>query len=198
MLLRVVPEARGSRYRSNGRFPITMRSFISAFTTSPAPHAESMMKELAEYTQQPNPARLTELLQALDENPDILIILNHPMWDMAGIGHERHERLLRTLLCDEGECIPRHGIERYTELGGESAGASYAEAFNQLLISGGDRHGCEPNATLNLTSAESFTEFVHEIRKDRRSHVLFMPQYQEPMVLRTIQTLLEVIRDYPD
>ena len=31
-----------------------------------------------------------------------------------------------------------------------------------LLISGGDRHGVEPNANINLTNAASFSEFVHE------------------------------------
>ena len=40
-----------------------------------------------------------------------------------------------------------------------------AEKWNMLLISGGDRHGVEPNANINLTNATSFTEFVHEIRR---------------------------------
>ncbi len=44
-----------------------------------------------------------------------------------------------------------------------------------LLISGGDRHGVEPNANINLTNATSFTEFVHEIRRQKKSNVLFMP-----------------------
>jgi len=38
-----------------------------------------------------------------------------------------------------------------------------------LLVSGGDRHGVEPNANINLTNATSFTEFVHEIRRKRRA-----------------------------
>ena len=69
---------------------------------------------------------------------------------------------------------------------------------NQLLISGGDRHGCEPNAALNLTKAASFTEFVHQVRKERISHILFMPQYTESRTLRMLQTLLDAIREYPD
>jgi hypothetical protein len=66
------------------------------------------------------------------------------------------------------------------------------------VIAGGDRHGCEPSGVLNLTDAESFTEFVHQVRKEQRSHVLFMPQYAEPFTLRILQTLLDVIRVYPD
>lgn len=66
------------------------------------------------------------------------------------------------------------------------------------MISGGDRHGVEPNANLNLTHARSFTEFVHEVRRERQSHVLFMPQYAEPWKHRILQSTLAAIRDYPD
>jgi hypothetical protein len=58
------------------------------------------------------------------------------------------------------------------------------------LISGGDRHGLEPNANLNLTNARTFDEFVGEI--------LFMPQYREPLRLRLIETMWDIVRDYPN
>jgi hypothetical protein len=67
-----------------------------------------------------------------------------------------------------------------------------------VLISGGDRHGCEPNANLNLTRAEDFEEFISEIRNERSSTVLFMPQYEEPMGLRLYQNFLDIIREYPE
>jgi hypothetical protein len=67
-----------------------------------------------------------------------------------------------------------------------------------LLISGGDRHGVEPNANINLTNATSFNEFVHEVRKERRSNVLFMPQYAEPWKHRILQSTMDAIRDYPE
>ena len=56
----------------------------------------------------------------------------------------------------------------------------------------------EPNANVNLTRAASFNEFVNEIRRERRSHVLFMPQYAEPWKHRIFQQALEVLRDYPE
>jgi hypothetical protein len=65
-------------------------------------------------------------------------------------------------------------------------------------ISGGDRHGREPNAILNLTSAITFREFVEEVRYRRTSHVVFMPQYHEPLNLRTMQTVIDVLRVYPE
>src|SRR6202042_1226387 len=55
----------------------------------------------------------------------------------------------------------------------------------------------EPNANVNLTRAGSFTEFVHEVRRKRQSHVLFMPQYAEPWKHRILQSTLDAIRDYP-
>ena len=66
------------------------------------------------------------------------------------------------------------------------------------MISGGDRHGVEPNANVNLTRAGSFNEFVHEVRRERQSHVLFMPQYAEPWKHRILESTLDAIRDYPE
>jgi hypothetical protein len=51
---------------------------------------------------------------------------------------------------------------------------------------------------VNLTEAESFPEFVHQVRREKRSHVLFMPQYNEPLVLRIALSVLDVMREYPD
>jgi hypothetical protein len=73
-----------------------------------------------------------------------------------------------------------------------------AAQWNQVLISGGDRHGVEPNANVNLTRATSFTGFVHEVRRERMSHVLFMPQYVEPWKHRLLNSTLAAIRNYPD
>lgn len=65
-----------------------------------------------------------------------------------------------------------------------------------VLISGGDRHGVEPNANINVTNAASLTEFVHEIRRERRSTVLFLPQYSEPWKHRLLQSTIDGERYY--
>jgi hypothetical protein len=156
------------------------------------------MSDLSEYTHNPLERNLPQLLCALHACPDVLVVLNHPMWDLAGIGPERHARTLRTLLCRHGQflhALELSGIRSWPE---NQAVVHLSDGCNQTLISGGDRHGCEPNAALNLTNAESFTEFVHQVRKERSSHVLFMPQYTEPLTLRILQTLLDLIREYPD
>ena len=72
-----------------------------------------------------------------------------------------------------------------------------AAQWNQLVISGGDRHGVEPNANVNLTHATTFAEFVNEVRRERVSNVLFMPQYAEPWKHRILQSTLDAVRNYP-
>ena len=73
-----------------------------------------------------------------------------------------------------------------------------AEEVNLPVISGGDRHGLEPNATLNVTNASTFAEFADEIIRDEHSRVVIMPQYREPHFLRVIQAMGEVLGEHPD
>ena len=49
-----------------------------------------------------------------------------------------------------------------------------AERWKLPVISGGDRHGCEPNGVINLTAARNFSEFAQEVRSDRNSVVVFL------------------------
>jgi len=198
MLLRVVPDARRVPVSVEWTIPYKDAVFHLGVHNLPSDRAEEIMQWLREYTLHPNAARLTELLRFLNNNKDILVVLNHPLWDLAHIGRERHAWMLGNLLRDEGQylhALELSGIRSWEE---NQEVRKLAGSWNQMVISGGDRHGCEPNATLNLTDAECFTDFVHEIRRDRRSHVLFMPQYNEPNTLRVLQTVLSVIRDYPD
>jgi hypothetical protein len=68
---------------------------------------------------------------------------------------------------------------------------------NARAISGGDRHGREPNACVNLTNAATFAEFVDEVRLDGWSDVLFMPQYREPLKMRILENMCGIIEDDP-
>lgn len=198
MLLRVVPEARRIPVSVEWSVPFRDAVFHLGLHNLPSGVAESIMASLAEFTKNPSEKRLPELLRMLHDNPDILVILNHPMWDLSGIGKARHLATLSAFVAELGMFV--HALE----LGGlrtweeNQQVLHFAEGWNLPVVAGGDRHGCEPSAVINLTEAESFTEFVHQIRKECRTHVLFMPQYKEPVALRTAQTLLDVIREYPD
>ena len=198
MLLRVIPEARRIPVSLEWTVPFRDTTLHLGLHNLPSARAETMVADLQEFTRNPVEKRLEQLLAMLHESPDVLVVLNHPMWDLAGIGRERHAGTLSAFVAKLGMFI--HAFE----LGGlrsweeNQATVHFAEGWNQPIIGGGDRHGCEPSGVLNLTQAESFAEFVHEIRKERRTHVLFMPQYAEPHLVRIVQTLLDVIREYPE
>ncbi len=164
----------------------------------PPQRARSIMADLAAYTKLPSQTRLGELLTALDELDETLVVLNHPLWDESSIGAVEHAQMLGRFLerySDRIHALELNGLRSWKE----NAGVRWvAEHSGHPLISGGDRHGCEPNATLNLTNAATFGEFVAEIRQDKMSDVLFMPQYREALRLRILETIWDVVRDYPD
>lgn len=156
------------------------------------------MKVFEEYTANPREKRLSEILAALHNLPNVLIVFNHPMWDLYLIGAEKSRQRVREFLTANHTFIHAfelNGLRNWSE---NRSVTQLAQQWNKLLISGGDRHGLEPNANLNLTNASSFTEFVHEIRYEGRSHVLFMPQYAQPWKHRILQSTIDAIRDYPD
>ena len=163
----------------------------------PAAGARETMSALAAYTARPSKERLAEILAGLDDEPGVLIVLNHPMWDQAAIGMAQHQETLGRLIEQVGHrihAVELNGLRPWDE---NRKVAEMARALGRTLISGGDRHGREPNAIVNLTNAATFAEFVEEVR-DGSSHVLFLPQYREPLRLRILQTLCEVMSECPD
>jgi len=162
----------------------------------PPASARSLMAMMAEFTASPDESRLPALLSHLAETPDVLVVLNHPFWLEEGILQSDHDRALPRLL---SECLDSiHAFElngtrawkenrKVIELAGE---------YGRPLISGGDRHACEPSACINLTNSNTFAEFVAEVRGGQ-SVPYFMPHYREPMALRILETAWEILRPYP-
>ncbi|HWE87582.1 MAG TPA: hypothetical protein VG267_21750 [Terracidiphilus sp.] len=199
MLLRTVPSARGIPVSVEWSAPYGgVQDFHLGIHNLPSARATEWMQTLADYTAHPSDARLTEILAALHDEPNVLVVFNHPIWDLFLIGQERHEFLVNEFLLRNGNflhALELNGLRNWDE---NRAVRRLAEKWNMLLISGGDRHGVEPNANVNLTNANSFTEFVHEIRREKRSNMLFMPQYAEPWKHRILQSTLDAVRTYPD
>ncbi len=164
----------------------------------PAFEAQDWMSRMKAFTANPDENRLAEMLEALDANPSTLIVFNHPMWDEKPIGQEMHRSLVDLFWIRYGRflhAMELNGLRPWAE--NESV-VRLAKACKVPLISGGDRHAREPNACVNLTNASTFAEFVDEIRTDRWSDILFMPQYRENFKVRIIQNMCEVLRDDPD
>jgi hypothetical protein len=199
MLLRTVPSAR--------RIPVSVewsapyggvQSFHLGIHNLPSDRAAEWMTVFSDFTANPSDKDLTEILAALHQEPNVLVVFNHPMWDLYMIGQKKHEFLVNEFIQRNGtwlHALELNGLRHWDE---NRAVRQLAAQWNMLLISGGDRHGVEPNANINLTDATSFTEFVHEIRRQKKSNVLFMPQYAEPWKHRILQSTMDAIRSYPE
>jgi len=164
----------------------------------PPANARALFADLAGYTAGPEPALLAELLEMLAAREDLLIVLNHPLWDEADIGARGHRQALAALLSGCGRwihAIELNGLRSWDE---NSEALELARAWQLPAISGGDRHGLEPNANLNLTHSATFAGFVAEIRREGLSSILFMPQYRETLGLRWFETVKDIVRRHPE
>ena len=201
MLLRSLTSARHIPVSLEWTVPFGPTAFHLGIHNLPSATGTAWQLRLAEFTAMPvatrDPKLLTQILAELDEIPGVLLIFNHPLWDLYRVGADRHGVAVNEFLAVNGQYIHAlelNGLRTWKE---NSAVNVLAGKWNQIVISGGDRHGIEPNANLNLTHATTFTEFVYEVRRERKSHVLFMPQYREPWKHRILQGTLDAIRDYP-
>ena len=199
MLLRTVPSARHIPVSVEWSAPYgDVQSFHLGVHNLPSAKAKQWMAILSDFTRHPSDSQLTEILAALHRERDVLVVFNHPMWDLYQVGKGKHQFLVNEFLQKNGaflHALELNGLRNWEE---NREVRRLAEQWNMLLISGGDRHGVEANANINLTNAGSFTEFVREVRQERRSNVLFLPQYAEPWKHRILQSTLDAVRYYPD
>jgi hypothetical protein len=198
MLLRTVASARRIPVSVEWSAPYGVQSFHLGIHNLPSARATEWMQTLEDFTARPSDARLTEILIALNQERNVLVVFNHPMWDLYLVGQDKHDFLVNEFLQKNGNylhALELNGLRHWEE---NRQVRRLAEKWNMLLVSGGDRHGVEPNANINLTNASTFTEFVHEIRREKKSNMLFMPQYAEPWKHRILRSAIDAVRDYPD
>lgn len=143
-------------------------------------------------------ASFGDLLAYIAAFDDVLIVFNHPVWDTCGLDDVERRRLIARFLAIHGEhihALELNGLRPWAE---NKATIDLSWQTGIPLVSGGDRHGCDPAAMLNLSHGETFADFVGEIRRERSSHVVVMPQYAEPLQFRMLQTAWDILREYPD
>jgi len=198
LLLRVVPAMREAPVSLEWTVPFRTAKFHLGVHNLPAARARELTDELKACTAEPSTERVCDLLRTLHAIPEVLVVFNHPLWNLyANSENEFAQNLENFLALNSGQlhAFELNGLRRWEE---NCRVAQLAARWQQILISGGDRHGCEPNANLNLTNANSFAEWVQELRGERTSQVLFMPQYDHSLVARCYQTFLDAIGEYPD
>lgn len=167
----------------------------------PKNRAVELTKTLLDYTfeaDRHSAANLNELFSMLNAIPEILIVLNHPLWDIEIVGKEKHKILLKNFLREHGNWIHALEINGFRSWSENKAVLEMAEALGFPVVTGGDRHGCKPNTVINLTDAKTFSEFVEEIRVDKHSAVVLMPEYRHPLHSRQLQSFAEILKHYPD
>jgi hypothetical protein len=164
----------------------------------PRAQARALTGRLLAYTQSPDEQQLGELLAMLDQISEVLVVLNHPFWEMEPIGKAALFEMLQSFTRSYGRYIHAlevNGLRPWRE---NQQVLQMAEDLGLAVVSGGDRHGCEANAMLNITRARSFSEFVAEVRQDGQSEIVVMPSYQkEPYGLRIMQVAWDILREYP-
>jgi len=167
----------------------------------PKDRAVEITADLLDYTfntKVQNSERLNELFSMLNEISQVLVILNHPIWDIEMVGAERHEALLKNFIRQHGRWIHALEINGFRTWSENKVVIELAEALGIPIATGGDRHGCKPNTVINLTGASTFEEFVNEIRVEKTSEVALMPEYERPLHSRQLQSFSEILSHYPE
>jgi hypothetical protein len=195
--LRMLAETSSAPISVEWTVPYGDTEFHVGIHNLPASRVDRWMSEFSAYTKEPKSDRLREILAGLNEEANVMVVLNHPYWDAESVGPAEHRRALRNFLA---EFLPFfHAIElnamRSRRENREVL--QLGKALDMPVLSGGDRHGCEPNAALNVSHAESFEEFVHQVRNERRSEIVLMPQFFDPLPLRLIENAWHALADAP-
>lgn len=166
----------------------------------PKDRAVELTKTLLDFTfneERHTKEELTECFAMLNNLPEVLVVLNHPLWDIELVGKERHLELLKHFIRTHGRWIHAFEINGFRSWSENKRVIELAEVLGFPLVTGGDRHGCKPNTVVNLTNASTFAEFAEEIRVDKRSEVVLMPEYERPLHSRQLQSFAEILRHYP-
>jgi hypothetical protein len=142
---------------------------------------------LAAYTGGAREPRLEELLDWLGQSPETFVVLNHPCWDMLGVGAMRHEAILLRFMRAHRQRIHALEINGYRRWSENRRVLPLAEGFGLPVVGGGDRHGRLPNAIINLTPAATLAEFAAELRAGRPTDCVVFPEYWDPFAARVLQ-----------
>ena len=178
--------------------PVNGGAFHLGVHNLPLPLSGWIVDELLSYTRQPEDVRLPELFSLLNDHPATLIVLNHPLSDFNGLGIERLRGSVVRFLERHKKSIHALEINGHRPWQENEASMALARRFGLPVVSGGDRHGGAPNTILNLTNATTFSEFVAEIRFDKATEILIMPDYWRNLSMRKLASVADFFRFYAE
>src|SRR5580658_11237486 len=110
MLLRTVPSARQIPVSVEWTVPYGgVQAFHLGIHNLPSARAAEWMTRLKGFTARPNPPELREIMAELNSEPNVLVVFNHPMWDLYLAGKDRHSFLVNEFLLKYGVYV--HALE---------------------------------------------------------------------------------------
>jgi len=194
---------------ANSEVPISMEwtvPFENAFFhvgvhNLPPELAHTIADDLLAYTYAagyPDNDRLTDLFASLHARPEILVVLNHPIWDIEMIGQAEHEAALERFLDAHESHIHAIEVNGFRTWAENQAAIDLANTRMIPIISGGDRHCCQNNTMLNVTNAATFSEFVDDVRVFQISKVVVLPEYQTPLPTRQLASIANILSNIHD
>lgn len=163
----------------------------------PPDEARFWMPAMTAYTASQDEKLLRPLLQGFARIPQVLVVLNHPFWLEEGIEEAAHQLALNRFLRAYVSCLHAFELNGTRKWKENAAVIELARTHARPVVSGGDRHACEPAACLNLTNSRTFSEFASEV-KAGYSPVVFLPQYRQPMAFRILEATCEILKRYPE
>ncbi|MEQ1922823.1 MAG: hypothetical protein ABL952_09980 [Pyrinomonadaceae bacterium] len=198
-----------SKTTDEGKAPISMEwtvPFDEAFFhigvhNLPASSAREIQEQLLAYTFAggvPDDARLSELFAMLCEFPDVLIVLNHPIWDIEMIGQKRHEAALGKFLLVHQRWFHAIEVNGFRAWHENEVAIELAEQLGLPIVSGGDRHCMHNNTMINVSNAATFSEFVDDIRVGGHSRIVVTPEYQTALPSRQLSSIAHILGNYSD
>lgn len=190
--------------KPDGRVPVSVEwtvpyrdtYFHVGIHNLPLRTAAASMADMARFTAQPDVRILPELLRAFYAEPGCLIILHHPYWDQPRNGADLHDAHLERFMDEFRNWIHALEINGMRDWRENQRTIALSKHHGIPLMSGGDRHGREPNAVLNLTRETTFAVFADEVRAGV-SRVVLMPQYRKPLALRIIENFADIVSEAP-
>lgn len=155
--LRITEDSRAVPISVEWTVPYERSIFHLGIHNLPSSSAREWAAAMAAFTAAPEERRLPQILRDLSAVPEVLVVLNHPFWLEEGVRQSDHDQALARILLECNQwfhAFELNGTRRWSE---NSAVIDLARQWGRPVISGGDRHACEPSACLNLTDAATFS-----------------------------------------